>query len=972
MVDTFTQWTVEKLETLIDEPIVLVRDPLHLLSDHEGDLHRFAKSNGFTVLVASTNLVFRELLESMRKVGGSTKLLVVDRTPGRRRIKSSTPKAPALFYPDLLSKINSEAIHDVGMLRFLVEKTNDPGWPKECDDPRFAKLIADSIDSIIKAHSDLRKADSKRFTDTDFRTIVAYAALGVPEAAFKKKDVLEYWKIGLVGRKAMETLSSLAPDAAEAVSSNMRQAPAPFCWFADSPSEPVLRAFYLATILSQHCDQWKLMLPHIDQELMLFTDMDGSIITEAAAKLVVNEPDRAYTDLNITELNLSANAIQFIFDEQIKILDKGRFTEVIEKEEYSVLFRNLSLIAALDDLLSNSPSTNAHKRLTMLLHGDIKNRGKIFVENRRSESWDVLRKTYLRLHEIIKIKRNILNARKSLTVTKQGDLKFSWFWEQWNKQHLNKLEFFISDILRLINDPDFLPIPKSGLPKIFTDALSRIHDRIGRLNDEIHRDLAKFNEDYQQYIAANYTLWLGSDTTEVVLTSDFLRRCVKPYWDIEKERAAIFIFDGMRYDIWDELARPVFEDHMEIIADLQGCSLLPSETHISRKAISAGSYPDLFNMAQSESSLLEETLRREFGLSDSVEVVAPDGGGMGETVRYRAGNLDVFIFELCDKELHKIDMKTRPDGRLEPSRSLAFIYNQLIKNVIEKEVSAIIRELEPGTKVFVTADHGFGLIGRERIGINDSWLNDSRDCRYLNAHLKMSLKDAGAHSKVLDNVYEFPVTDLRLPVKEKKVDKSSGNVWYQQYASVIFPKTGYAFSRQGSPFRPDAYSHGGISLQEMFIPMIVLRQKSSEDSLFSLGEFEGQFELTEGEEAEFHIQVNFTATVKEDDIRLRTFFTYKKDQYASPQLQTYYFNRLGGKIELRFTPDTSDATDDERRDGIMKRDGLINVDYYDTTSERTIRKSRMHTFTVNLSTERVIRRVPQNLGKLLGMKPKGM
>jgi hypothetical protein len=29
----------------------------------------------------------------------------------------------------------------------------------------------------------------------------------------------------------------------------------------------------------------------------------------------------------------------------------------------------------------------------------------------------------------------------------------------------------------------------------------------------------------------------------------------------------------------------------------------------------------------------------------------------GETVRYRAGNIDFFIFELCDKELHKIPVK---------------------------------------------------------------------------------------------------------------------------------------------------------------------------------------------------------------------------------------------------------------------------------------------------------------------------
>jgi len=416
----------------------------------------------------------------------------------------------------------------------------------------------------------------------------------------------------------------------------------------------------------------------------------------------------------------------------------------------------------------------------------------------------------------------------------------------------------------------------------------------------------------------------------------------------------------------------VFEDHMEIITDVPGCSLLPSETHISRKAISAGGFPDSFASTQGEDVLLKEALRLEFGYTGDVEVVSPDGSGVGETVRYRAGKLDVYIFELCDKELHKIEMRTLPDGRLEPSRPLAFVYNQLIKDIIEKDVLSIVRDLEPGTKVFIAADHGFGLVGRDRLGINDSWLNETGDCRYLNARLKQNLLDAGAPNIVRDNVLEFPISDLRLPATEKKVNKSNGNIWHQSYSSVIFPKYGYAFSRANSPFRPDAYSHGGISLQEMLVPMVVLRQKSPEDGLFILGEFEGQTDLTEGEKAEFRIHVNFTASVSEDEIRLKTFFSYQKNASAIPQVQTHYFNRLGGKIDLNFTPDTSDATDEERRAGVMKREGRIDADYYDPISGRTVRKSRVCSFTVNLSTERVIRRVPQNLGKLLGMMPKGM
>jgi hypothetical protein len=88
--------------------------------------------------------------------------------------------------------------------------------------------------------------------------------------------------------------------------------------------------------------------------------------------------------------------------------------------------------------------------------------------------------------------------------------------------------------------------------------------------------------------------------------------------------------------------------------------------------------------------------------------------------------------------------------------------------------------------------------------------------------------------------------------------------------------------------------------------------------------------------------------------------------------QTYYFNRLGGRAVLRFTPDPDDANDDERRDGVMVRDCRMDADYYDPATGRTVRKSKVFAFSVKLSTEKTIRRVQPSLGKLLGMTPKGM
>lgn len=111
------------------------------------------------------------------------------------------------------------------------------------DDPRFAKVIIGSIEAVLQAHAGLRVVHSTRFTDHDFKTIVAYSALGVPEAAFKRPEAETYWRIALMGYPVLEELDSLVPEIAHSIREQLRSAPAPFCWFADSPPELVVRAF---------------------------------------------------------------------------------------------------------------------------------------------------------------------------------------------------------------------------------------------------------------------------------------------------------------------------------------------------------------------------------------------------------------------------------------------------------------------------------------------------------------------------------------------------------------------------------------------------------------------------------------------------------------------------------------------------------------------------------------------------------
>jgi hypothetical protein len=57
------EWALSKLQEVRESPRVLVRDPLGMLENDYGEIGNFARTNGFTVITAATNLAFRDLYE---------------------------------------------------------------------------------------------------------------------------------------------------------------------------------------------------------------------------------------------------------------------------------------------------------------------------------------------------------------------------------------------------------------------------------------------------------------------------------------------------------------------------------------------------------------------------------------------------------------------------------------------------------------------------------------------------------------------------------------------------------------------------------------------------------------------------------------------------------------------------------------------------------------------------------------------
>lgn len=971
------QWTLSKLEQLKGKPRIIVRDPLRLLAEADGAIDVFARDNQFTVIVASTNLVFRELYVRAVDDPETRKLLLIDRAEPRRSRQASGLQAPPPFYPDLLAQTDEEARITLDLRQYLRDATGDTDWPQEVNEPRYARLVVQHLDAVIRAHRNLRTADLRRFTDQDFRQIVAFAALGIPESAFKMLEVEDYWKIGLFGLQAIEELERLVPEVTGPLKQQLRSAPEPFRWFVDRDPETVVRAFYLSLILAQHADRWSPLLANISPELRLKTSLSRDELFAAAQRLVQLDPAQARRDLATVEESLDQDALSFLLIEQLNIAEPARFADVIEHERYSSLVRSATLVMALADVLSGQHGAPEHARIAAVLFPDDGAAEARFVDQSPPRQWSQLKAAYRLAGDVQSLLVHLAGALRQLAVRRPAELTMATFRELWNTQRVNRLEYQLSALERLIDSNDFLPRSERALPAEVAAAVSRVRALIRDLNDTVAQQLDELNRHFQAFVAANYASWIGSDS-EVILTSQFLRRCLKPHWDPARERAVLFIFDGMRYDIWDELLRPLLIERMEVIADLPGSSLLPSETHITRKAISAGVPPDQFDSSAAESDLLRAALAREFGYTGPVEVLQPEGSGTGETVRYRAGQLEVFIFELCDKELHKIQMKTLPDGRAVPGRPLAFIYQQLLKNIIDNEVMAIMRGLAPETKVFITADHGFGRVARDSIWIDAAWLNEPSDCKYLTARLRDSLAAAGAPRRVREHVWEFPVGALQMPASETHFDRRSRSSVTKTYASIIFPKTGFALSRPSSRFDPDAFTHGGISIQELTIPMVVLKVRPRSEGTLTLGPLEGSAEVLEGEEGVFRLRLRRGAQSGADDLRVdleaQISAGAQADLEAAERIVTLPAQVLlvapgGAEALLRVRPDPAWASPEERRAGELRRLLTVTVSYRD--GRRNVRQTVAREFGIRLNSEKITRRVG-NLGTILGLTPKGM